>query len=78
MKFDASADSGVIEIDSDDDDEFNDDFDEEDSTSGLPIDENSDETGEKANTCDICHRKVASSYNLKRHMMIHTGKRRIN
>lgn len=23
--------------------------------------------------CDICFRKVASSYNLKRHMMIHTG-----
>lgn len=23
--------------------------------------------------CDICCRKVASSYNLKRHMMIHTG-----
>lgn len=23
--------------------------------------------------CDICSRKVASSYNLKRHMMIHTG-----
>lgn len=26
--------------------------------------------------CDICFRKVASSYNLKRHMMIHSGKYR--
>lgn len=35
----------------------------------------SDAGGErKMYECDICFRKVASSYNLKRHMMIHTGK----
>lgn len=66
-----SADDNVIEIDSDDDD-FDDDFGDNEYPSGLT--NTADDTGdEKANTCDICHRKVASSYNLKRHMMIHTG-----
>lgn len=34
----------------------------------------SDAGDRKMYECDICFRKVASSYNLKRHMMIHTGK----
>lgn len=28
---------------------------------------------EKFHICNICHSKLSSSYNLKRHMMIHTG-----
>lgn len=28
---------------------------------------------EKFHICNICHNKLSSSYNLKRHMMIHTG-----
>lgn len=28
---------------------------------------------QKIYSCDICHSKLSSSYNLKRHMMIHTG-----
>lgn len=42
----------------------------------LNVDGSSSDAGgdRKMYECDICCRKVASSYNLKRHMMIHTGK----
>lgn len=29
---------------------------------------------QKQYSCCICHSKLSSSYNLKRHMMIHTGR----
>lgn len=66
----STGDSDVILIDDDNsDDEFN-----ENSNGGLthepPLDNSVEQ---KVYSCDICHSKLSSSYNLKRHMMIHTG-----
>lgn len=58
-------DADVILIDSDDEDD--DDYDDEDDPNGSKPD--------KPYECDLCFRKVATSYNLKRHMMIHTGEK---
>lgn len=63
----------VILIDDDDsDDDFN-----ENSNGGLthePSSENSSSAEHKVYACDICQARLSSSYNLKRHMMIHSGK----
>lgn len=77
--------------DDDRDDDYNDDDDDDDDgdhrfsgnsnglySNGLGLNHVANGTGEaKAYTCDICHSKLSSSYNLKRHMMIHTGKARV-
>lgn len=63
--------SDVILIDDDDnnsDDEFN-----ENSNGGLTHEPSGNSGEQKVYSCGICHSKLSSCYNLKRHMMIHTG-----
>lgn len=63
--------SDVILIDDDNsDDEFN-----ENSNGGLTHEPSNGSTEQKMYSCNICHSKLSSSYNLKRHMMIHTGEK---
>lgn len=64
--------SDVILID---DDNSNDEF-NENSNGGLTHEPSNGSTEQKMYSCNICHSKLSSSYNLKRHMMIHTGKRK--
>ena len=54
--------------DDDDDDDFN-----ENSNGGLTHEPSDNLTEQKMYSCDICHSKLSSSYNLKRHKMIHSG-----
>lgn len=63
----------VILIDDDDDDGNSSSVDNSNSNSHEPSDNNSSSGEQKLHTCDICHSKLSSSYNLKRHHMIHTG-----
>lgn len=65
------GDNDVILINDDDSgDDFN-----ENSNGGLTHEPSDNSTDQKIYSCDICHSKLSSSYNLKRHMMIHTGTR---
>lgn len=69
---------GVILIDDDRNDDSGsggDDAHTFGSNGGLnePSDNNSSSGEQKLHTCDICHSKLSSSYNLRRHLMIHTG-----
>lgn len=59
---------------------IDDDNDNDGNSSGIdngtqPSDNNSSSSSgeQKLYTCKICHSKLSSSYNLKRHHMIHTG-----
>lgn len=72
----------LIDDDDDDDDDCGDDGDHSlngnsngfYSGRGLGKNDVANGMGEaKSYTCDICQSKLSSSYNLKRHMMIHTG-----
>lgn len=73
-----SGDDDVILIDSDDGNDDEDDISKGEGSFSSMNNFNNNETGDpndrKVYECDVCFRKVASSYNLKRHMMIHTGK----
>ncbi|XP_031617255.1 zinc finger protein 431-like [Contarinia nasturtii] len=63
----------VILIDDDDSDgDFN-----ENSNGGLTHEPsgNSSSAEQKVYSCDICKARLSSSYNLKRHMMIHSGEK---
>lgn len=84
----AASDNDVILIDDDDDDDDDDDGDDGDHpfsgnsngfySGGLGMSDVAIGMGEpKVYTCDICYSKLSSSYNLKRHMMIHTGMDRL-
>lgn len=62
----------VILIDDDDngnDDNSSGDFENSNSFTLEPSDNNSSSGEQKLYTCDICHSKLSSSYNLKRHHM---------
>lgn len=64
----------VILIDDDDDDgngskDNKSDFETSNSLTHEPSDTNSSSGEQKLYTCDICHSKLSSSYNLKRHHM---------
>lgn len=67
----STGDSDVILIDDDDSDD-DDDF-IENNNGGLSYEPSDNSGDQKIYSCDICHSKLSSSYNLKRHMMIHTG-----
>lgn len=64
----ANESDDVILIDDDDgnDNQYND----EKHNGGLLM---HNQYEQKFHICEICHSKLSSSYNLKRHMMIHTG-----
>lgn len=74
----------LIESDDDIDDDNDDDNEDDESmskssnsfnlASGIDNNTANGSNDRKSYECDICFRKVASSYNLKRHMMIHSGK----
>lgn len=71
----STGDSDVILIDDDDDvndGDSDDDF-NENSNGGLTHEPSDNSTEQKMYSCDICHSKLSSSYNLKRHKMIHSG-----
>ncbi|XP_055296299.1 zinc finger and SCAN domain-containing protein 12-like [Sitodiplosis mosellana] len=75
----STGDSDVILIDDDDDndgdhDDSDDDF-NENSNGGLTHEPSDNLTEQKMYSCDICHSKLSSSYNLKRHKMIHSGEK---
>lgn len=74
----STGDSDVILIDDDEDgggdgdhDDSDDDF-NENSNGGLTHEPSDNLTEQKMYSCDICHSKLSSSYNLKRHKMIHS------
>lgn len=85
LKSSPEADSDDVILIDDDDGDGNDndssggsgDFENTNSNSNSliqePSDNNSSSSEQKLHTCGICNSKLSSSYNLKRHMMIHTG-----